>query len=173
MPTCRHDRAPMTGGLAVPAVRSGRIYNAPLHRATAARACRGGLNGRPNGLPIPAVLPPNVVKRKPGNSGGLVWRGVGTPPYGPGRWRVVGAASSRPNRLGIFTALSPNAVGRHAHMLPWPGFVNRKPWWFRRCGPGAYTMRPYNGQRRRVHVGAALMAARTGFRFLPYSRRTL
>jgi len=29
----------------------------------------------------------------------LVWRGVGTPPYGPGRWRAVGAdAHIRPNR---------------------------------------------------------------------------
>ncbi len=29
---------------------------------------------------------------------GPVWRGVGTPPYGPGRWRAVGAAISRPSR---------------------------------------------------------------------------
>ena len=33
----------------------------------------------------------------------------------------------RPDRLGIFTALSPNLVGRHAHMPPWPGLVARRP----------------------------------------------
>ena len=35
----------------------------------------------------------------------------------------------------------------------------------RRCGPGAYKMRPYNGNGQRVH-------ARAGFRFLLHPRRT-
>ena len=80
--------------------------------------CRGGLYGRPDRA---------TMTVKPSDSGGLVWRGVGTPPYGPGRSCVVGAASSRPNRLGIISALSPNLVGRHAHMPPWPGAMNVKP----------------------------------------------
>ena len=62
-----------------------------------------------------------------GGSGGLVWRGVGAPPYGPGQTCAVGAASSRPKRPP-FPAVPPlNAVGRHALMPPWPGPVDRKP----------------------------------------------
>ena len=33
-------------------------------------------------------------------------------------------------------------------------------WWARRCGPGAYRMRPYGGERRRVRVGADYISAR-------------
>ena len=62
---------------------------------------------------------------------GLVRRGVGAPPYGPGRWYVVGAA---------FMA------ARRAAVIP------RKPAANRRCGPGAYKMRPYNGKGRRVRL---------------------
>ena len=35
---------------------------------------------------------PGCVDCEPGNSGSPVWRGVGTPPYGPDRKRGVGAA---------------------------------------------------------------------------------
>ena len=132
-------------------------------------------------------------------SGGLVWRGVGTPPYGPGRKHAVGAASSRPNRLLIPAAPPPNVVGRHAHMPPWPDRDG--------CGPGgsggavraaikaAPTRGPAVGRDdcelagsgglvwrgvgtppygpgRKHGVGAACMAARTGPRFPPYPRRT-
>ena len=33
-------------------------------------------------------------------------------------------------------------------------------WRFRRCGTGAYRMRPYGGERRRVRVGADYISAR-------------
>ena len=62
---------------------------------------------------------------------GLVSRGVGTPPYGLGRWYVVGAA---------FMA------ARRAAVIP------RKPAANRRCGPGAYKMRPYSEKGRRVRL---------------------
>ena len=41
MPTCRRDRGAMIAGLVNPAVRHGRIYNAPLRRETAANASVG------------------------------------------------------------------------------------------------------------------------------------
>ena len=100
--------------------------------------------------------PPNLVGRHgsmppwqgcddcgPGGCGSLVWRGVGTPPYGPGRTYAVGAAISRPNRLPILALPPSNAVGRHAHMPPRPGCDDRGPWRFRRCVPGGYIIRPY------------------------------
>ena len=76
------------------------------------RVCRGGLYIRPNSPTIPTAPPPNTVgrhahmppwpgrdNRQPGDSGGLVWRGVGTPPYGPSLTCGVGAAISRPQTV--------------------------------------------------------------------------
>ena len=45
---------------------------------------------------------PGSVDRKPSDAGGLIGRGVGTPPYGPGRKRVIEAAiSARAGRRHI------------------------------------------------------------------------
>ena len=86
-----------------PAVRRGRIYNAPLQWETAVRTCRGGLYIRPNRPAVPAAPPPNLV-------------------------------------------------GRHAHMPPWPGRDNRRPWWSRRpclAGCGRPALRTRLKPRRR------------------------
>ena len=138
IPAERRGRAALMAGLAVPAVRSGRLLAAPTcglaagldawqsrrlglagcgHPALRTKSMvhrRGGLYGRPDRLAIFTAPPPNAVgrhahmppwpgsvDREPGGSGGLLWRGVGTPPYGPNRWHVVGAAISRPNRPSI------------------------------------------------------------------------
>ena len=64
MPPCRHGRIPFPASLAVP---GGAV------RAAASR--------------------PYEVERWRGTmTAGLIWRGVGTPPYGPDRKRGVGAA---------------------------------------------------------------------------------
>ena len=76
---------------------------------------------------------------------GRIWRGVGTPPYGPGRTWAVGAASSRPGRPAIPAAPPSNTVGRHAHMPPWLGRDGNRP-----GSPGgavrAAASRPYEGK---------------------------
>ena len=98
---------------------------------------------------------PGCVDCEPGNSGSPVWRGVGTPPYGPDRKRGVGAAISRPDRAAVPIAPPLNAVGRHAHMPPWPGCVDCEPG--NSGGPvwrGVGTP-PYGPDRKRG-VGAAI-----------------
>ena len=80
-----------------PAVRRGRIYNAPLQRETAVRTCRGGLYIRPNRPAVPAAPPLNLVGRHahmppwPGRDDRGPWwsrrpglAGCGAPPYAPG-----------------------------------------------------------------------------------------
>ena len=80
-----------------------------------------------------------------------------------------GSLYGRPSRLPIFAGLPANAVGRHAHMPPEPGAIWSGPGGSgglhgrgvgtppyevksslletRRCGPGAYKMRPQRGEK--------------------------
>ena len=106
---CRHNRVALTGGLLIPAVRSGRLIAAPTTG---------------NGSGIPAAPPSNAVGRH-----------AHMPPW-PGRddrsllvaavrsGRLI-AAPTTGNGSGIPAAPPSNAVGRHAHMPPWPGRDDR------------------------------------------------
>ena len=140
-----------------PRLRSSRRGRCP-HRP--ASLCVQGSPPAAAGVGRHAPVPPwpDFVTCKPGGSGGavraaasrpyeverwrvamaagLIWRGVGTPPYGPDRKRGVGAASSRPSRPPISIVLPPNAVGRHAPVPPWQGSVTCKPGSSGECGPG-------------------------------------
>ena len=90
MPSCRHGRVPLTESPMVPPVRSGRLLAAPTTGSPVGRdAC---------GL---------------GSPGGLVWPGVGTPSYGPGRTCAVGAASSRP-----WPATGTTGARNTSHLVP-------------------------------------------------------
>src|SRR5699024_4907350 len=79
-----------------------------------------------------------------GNDGGAVGR-IYNAPLHRKRWLFahVGADCISARAGPDLHCAPPNAVGRHAHMPPWPGCDDRRPWWFRRCGLGAYIMRPY------------------------------
>ena len=109
-------------------VQSTRIFklfrkfkNTPSVAKRLFRHAGGGLYIRPKTPSIPAVLPPNVVNRKPGNSGGAARAGIKPPLRTRSKaWRR-GGLYGRPGRLAILTAPSPNLVERHAYMPPWPG----------------------------------------------------
>ena len=102
------------------AVRA-HIKCAPTVRRGGRCVCRGGLNIRPSRAAIPAAPPPSLVGRHAhmppwpgrddrglGGCGGLVWRGVGTPPYGPGQRAKIriltppsGRGSKTPRRAAV------------------------------------------------------------------------
>ena len=150
----------MIAGLVNPAVRHGRIYNAPLRRRNGSkRVCRGGLYIRPGKPAIPTAPPANGVGRhahmppgpgcddcRPGEPGGAAWAHIQcAPTAGNGSKRVCrGGLYIRPGKPAIPTAPPANGVGRHAHMPPGPGCDDCRPgepggaaWAHIQCAPTA------------------------------------
>ena len=152
--------------------RSGRAYSPPL-RENPRRVRRGGLYGRPRKRPR---FPPHPAQRRRAACPHAAMAGVrcrrarwfrrcglagcGHPALRrrPKAWRR-GGLYGRPKTPAISTAPPPNAVGRHAHMPPWPGGVAGEP-----RGSGGAVWRgvgtPPYGEGRKPGVGAACMAAR-------------
>ena len=169
MPTCRRDRGAMIAGLVNPAVRHGRIYNAPLRRETAANASVGAdYISKPA---IPTAPPANGVGRhahmppgpgcddcRPGEPGGAAWAHIQCAP-------TAGNGSKRVCRGGLYikpaipTAPPANGVGRHAHMPPGPGCDDCRPgepggaaWAHIQCAPTAG-----NGSKRVCRGGLYIL----------------
>ena len=98
----------------------------PAHSAAGAGCVRRRCIQHRRTVRAAASRPYEVERWRVAMAVGLIWRGVGTPPYGPDRKRGVGAASSRPSRPPI--SVCPRAAGT--------GFRYLQAWRFRGCGPG-------------------------------------
>ena len=141
-PGCDDCKPVCPGG----AVRA-HIKCAPTTRRGGRCVCRGGFHIRP-GRPAISMAPRRAS-----------WGGMPTCRHGraarfttlvvPAAWfggvwalrtgsnvRRRGGLYGRPDRPAVSTASPSNLVGRHAHMPPWPGCDDRRPWWLRRCGSG-------------------------------------
>ena len=135
---------------------SGAYTMRPYNEKGGRCVCRGGFHIRPYRPSIPATprQTDQVIARR---RGGLYGRPCRPPISNPPPPNAVGAAISRPCRLGL-PAEPRRAACPHAAMAGprCPGA-----WCFRRCGSGAYTMRPYNEKGGRC-------VCRGGFHIRPY-----
>ena len=118
---------------------SGAYTMRPYNEKGGRCVCRGGFHIRPYRPSIPATprQTDQVIARR---RGGLYGRPCRPPIFNAPPPNAVGTAINRACRLGL-PAEPRRAACPHAAMAGprCPGA-----WCFRRCGSGAYTMRPYN-----------------------------